>query len=408
MPHRREETMFRVATIACAAVLLTVAAAAAQVSDGKVKIGVLTDMSGPFSDNTGQGSVAAAKMAIEEFGGKVAGAPVELVFADHQNKPDVGVSIAREWLDQGGVDAIVDLPNSSVALAVQEIARSKGKVTLFSGGGTADLTGKACSPTGIQWTYDTYETGKAIAEALPQLGKSWFFITADYAFGQALEAGATLFLKKAGGEVVGGVRAPLNSTDFSSFLLQAQASKAQVIALANASNDTVTSLKQAKEFGIIGSAQKMVALGGDIGDIRAIGLDTAQGLFFVEPFYAGRDKDSEAFAQRFLAQVGKMPSFVHAGLYSAVRHYLAAIDAAKTDEPNSVVAKMREMPVNDFFATNGKIREDGRMVHEMYLVQVKGPSESKHPWDYYKIVSAIPGDQAFRPLAESDCPLVKK
>jgi branched-chain amino acid transport system substrate-binding protein len=399
--------MGRVTFVVCVALLLTAGAAGAQISDNKIKIGVLTDMSGPFSDNTGQGSIEAARMAIEEFGGKVAGAPIELVFADHQNKPDVGVSIAREWLDRGGVDAIVDLPNSSVALAVQEIARSQGKVTLFSGGGTADLTGKSCSPTGIQWTYDTYETGKAIAEALPELGKSWFFITADYTFGQALEAGATLFLKKAGGEVVGGVRAPLNSSDFSSFLLQAQASKAQVIALANAANDTVTSLKQAKEFGILGGAQKMVALGGDVGDIRAIGLETAQGLFFVEPFYAGRDQDSAALAKRFLDRIGKMPSFVHAGLYSAVRHYLAAIDAAKTDEPKAVVAKMREMPVNDGFAKNGKIRADGRMVHDVYLVQAKSPAESKGSWDVIKLIATIPGDKAFRPIEDGGCPYLK-
>jgi branched-chain amino acid transport system substrate-binding protein len=399
--------MSRVAVVICAAVLLACGGAGAQVSDQKVRIGVLTDMSGPFSDNTGQGSIEAARMAIAEFGGTVAGAPIELIFADHQNKPDVGVSIAREWLDRGGVDAIVDLPNSSVALAVQEIARSQAKVTLFSGGGTADLTGKSCSPTGIQWTYDTYETGKAIAEALPALGKSWFFITADYTFGQALEAGATLFLKKAGGEVVGGVRAPLNSSDFSSFLLQAQASKAQVIALANAANDTVTSLKQAKEFGILGSAQKMVALGGDVGDIRAVGLETAQGLFFVEPFYAGRDKDSEEFARRFMERAGKMPSFVHAGLYSAVRHYLAAIEAAKTDEPKAVIAKMREMPVNDGFAKNGKIRADGRMVHDVYLVQAKSPAESRGSWDVIKLIATIPGDKAFRPIEDGLCPYLK-
>jgi branched-chain amino acid transport system substrate-binding protein len=399
--------MSRVTIVACAALLLTAGAAGAQISDNKVRIGVLTDMSGPFSDNTGQGSVEAAKMAIEEFGGTVAGAPIELVVGDHQNKPDVGVSIAREWLDRGGVDAIVDLPNSSVALAVQEIARAQGKVTLFSGGGTADLTGKSCSPTGIQWTYDTYETGKAIAEALPKLGKSWFFITADYTFGQALEAGATLFLKKAGGEVVGGVRAPLNSSDFSSFLLQAQASKAEVIAFANAANDTVTSLKQAKEFGILGSAQKVVALGGDVGDIRAIGLETAQGMFFVEPFYAGRDADSEAFAKRFLERAGKMPSFVHAGLYSAVRHYLAAIAAAKTDEPKAVVAKMRQMPVNDGFVKNGKVRADGRMVHDVYLVQVKSPAESQGSWDVIKLIATIPGDKAFRPIEDGGCPYLK-
>ena len=390
---------------ACAAwVALAVAGAAqAQISDGKVKIGVLTDMSGQFSEDAGAGAVDGARMAIEEFGGTVAGAPIELVFADHQNKPDVGSAVAREWFDQEQVDVAVDLPNSSVALAVQEIGRAKGKIILFSGAGSADLTGKSCSPTGVQWTYDSYEIAKGLAEAMPILGKKWFFLTADYNFGAAMEASTRQFLEKEGGIVVGAVKHPLNASDFSSYLVQAQASKADVIVLMNGANDTVNALKQAKEFGIQDHGQKIVGLP-DINDIHAIGLEAAQGLTFVNPYYPDRDAESKAFVQKFLQRQGHYPSFDQIGVYSAVRSYLKAIEAAKTDEPKAVIAKLRELPVNDAFAKGGIVRRDGRMVHDVYLVQTKTPAESKGPWDLINYLSTIPGDKAFRPLDEGGCP----
>jgi branched-chain amino acid transport system substrate-binding protein len=394
--------------MAMGAALLSLAGAAhAQISDGKVKIGVLTDMSGPFSDGSGPGSVTAAKMAIAEFGGTVAGAPIELVIADHQNKADVGSAIAREWFDQEGVDVAVDLPNSSVALAIQEIARSRGKLLLFSGAGTSDLTGKACSPTGIQWVYDSYESGKGIAEVMPTLGKTWFFLTADYAFGSAMETILTRFIKEADGTVVGGVRIPVGATDDSSFVLQAQASKAEVVAVASGATDAITAVKSAKEFGLQDGGQKLVGLATDVRDVHSIGLEAAQGLTFVAPWYPDRDAESRAFTEKFRALAGTYPGFVHAGVYSSVRQYLAAVAAIGTDDPTKVVAKMREMPVNDAFAKGGKLRIDGRMVHDVYLVQAKKPSESTGEWDLVKLISVIPGDRAFRPLAEGGCPYVK-
>jgi branched-chain amino acid transport system substrate-binding protein len=390
---------------ACAALIaLAVAGAAqAQISDGKVKIGVLTDMSGPFSHDSGPGSAEAARMAIEEFGGKVAGAPIELVTGDHQNKADVGSALAREWFDQGQVDVAVDLPNSSVALAIQEIGRSKGRVLLFSGAGTADLTGKACSPTSVQWTYDSYEIAKGVSEATPILGKRWFFITADYAFGTAMEGTTRQFLDKAGATVVGAVRAPLNATDYSSFLVQAQGTKPDVVALMMGAGDIVNATKQAKEFGIQDSGAKIVGVV-DINDVHAIGLPAAQGLVFVLPYYPDRDAESKAFVEKFLASQKRDPSFVHVGVYSSVRSYLKAVEAAKTDDAKTVIAKMQEMPVNDAFAKGGVVRRDGRMVHDVYLMQTKTPAESKGEWDLVKYLSTIPGDKAFRPLAEGGCP----
>ena len=396
-------TAFLTRTGAALAALLIAGAAQAQISDGKVKIGVLTDMSGPFSHDSGPGSAAAAQMAIDEFGGKVAGAPIELVTGDHQNKADVGSSLAREWFDQGQVDVAVDLPNSSVALAVQEIARAKGKVLLFSGAGTADLTGKACSPTGVQWTYDSYEIAKGLSEATSVLGKRWFFITADYAFGTAMEGSTRQFLDKAGATVVGAVHAPLNATDYSSFLVQAQGTKPDVVALMMGAGDIVTATKQATEFGIQAGGAKIVGVV-DINDVHAIGLQSAQGLVFVLPYYPDRDAESKAFVVKFLASQKRYPSFVHVGVYSSVRSYLMAVEAAKTDDAKTVIAKMREMPVNDAFAKGGIVRRDGRMVHDVYLMQTKTPAESTGEWDLVKYLSTIPGGTAFRPIEEGGCP----
>jgi branched-chain amino acid transport system substrate-binding protein len=395
--------MFLRATCAAVVALTLAHGAQAQISDGKVKIGVLTDMSGPFSHDSGPGSMDAARMAIDEFGGKVLGAPIELVSGDHQNKADVGSALAREWFDQGQVDVAVDLPNSSVALAIQEIARAKGKMLLFSGAGTADLTGKACSPTSVQWTYDSYEIAKGVSEATAILGKKWFFITADYAFGNAMEGSARQFLDKAGATIVGAVKAPLGANDYSSFLVQAQGLKPDVIALMMGAGDTVNAVKQAKEFGLQDAGTKLVSVV-DVNDVHAIGLPNAQGLVFVLPYLPDRDAESKAFVAKFLAQHQRYPSFVHVGVYSSVRSYLKAVEAAKTDDAKAVIAKMREMPVNDAFAKGGIVRRDGRMVHDVYLVQTKAPAESKGEWDLIKYLSTIPGETAFRPLAEGGCP----
>jgi branched-chain amino acid transport system substrate-binding protein len=393
----------------CAALTLLPAAVQAQISDDVIRIGVLNDMSSIYADNTGRGSVIAAEMAVKDFGGKAAGKPVELVSADHQNKPDIGANIARQWFDTDKVDAIVDVPTSSVALAVQEIAKQKNRVLMISGGGTSDLTGPACSPTGIHWTYDTYALSHVAGQAVVKRGDdTWFFITADYAFGHALERDASEEVKRDGGKVLGTVRHPLASTDFSSFLLQAQSSGAKVIALANAGGDTVTSIKQAVEFGIPAGGQKMLALLINIDDVHSLGLNTAQNMLLTTAFYWDMNDETRAFAKRFFEQDKLMPTMFQAGVYSAITHYLKAIDAARTDEAKAVVAKMREMPVNDFFAKNGRIREDGRMVHDMYLMQAKKPAESKGEWDLYKLLATVPGDQAFRPITDGGCPLIKK
>jgi branched-chain amino acid transport system substrate-binding protein len=390
--------------------LFSVSGASAQISGDTVKIGVITDHNGFLASISGRGSVLAAKMAIEDFGGKVLGKPIELVDADHQNKPDIASGIARKWIDADSVDMIADLTNSSVALAVQSVAKEKNVIAITAGAGTTELTGKQCSPTGFHWVWDTYATATGTGKAMMAQGAdTWFFITADYAFGHASERDLTKLVKDSGGKVLGSVQHPTNTQDFSSFLLQAQASKAKVIALANGGTDTSNSVKQASEFQIAKGGQKLMGLVIFISDVHAMGIDKAEGLLLVTGFYWDRTEESRKWSKRFMEQYnGVAPTMVQAGVYSSTMHYLKAVQAAGTDATDKVVAKMRELPVNDFFATNGKIREDGRMVHEMYLVQVKGPSESKHPWDYYKIVSAIPGDQAFRPLAESDCPLVKK
>jgi len=348
-------------------------------------------------------------MAVEDYGGKVLGKPVEVVFADHQNKADIGSNITRQWVDQEGVDAIADVGNSAVALAVQAITREKNRIHLNTGAASSDLTGKECSPTGFSWAYDTYAlasgTGKALVK---QGGDTWFFLSADYSFGQALERDTSKFVKEAGGTVLGSVRVPLNTSDFSSFLLQAQGSGAKVIGLANAGGDTINSIKQASEFGIVEAGQRLAGLLVFLPDIHSLGLKTAQGLVITTAFYWDQNDETRTWNKRFQERHGKPATYIQAGTYSAVAHYLKAIEAAGTDEAKAVSAKMKEMPVNDFMTKNAKVREDGRVVRDMYLVQVKTPAESKGPWDYYKILTTIPGDEAFRPLADGGCPFVKK
>ncbi|GGF57289.1 ABC transporter permease [Azorhizobium oxalatiphilum] len=389
--------------------LFAAAPASAQVSDDQVKIGVLTDMSGQWSDMNGPGSLVAAQMAAEDFGGKVLGKPIVIVGADHQQKADVGVGIARRWLENEQVDAISDVTNSAIALAVQQLTKDANRVALFSSPGTTDLTGKQCSPTGFQWVYDNYSNTVAPVNALVKQGKkSWYFVTADFAFGTSLEKIGMDQVKADGGTVAGSTRNPFNSADMSPYLLPAQASKAQAIFLANAGKDLTTAIKQANEFGIVAGGQALVAPVMFISDVHALGLQTAQGTSFVEGFYWDQNDETRAFAQRFFERRKAMPTALQAGVYSSITHYLKAIQAAGTDEAKAVSAKMRELPVNDFFAKNGKVREDGRMVHDMLLVEVKKPSESKRPWDYYKVLATIPGDEAFLPLSKSECSLVKK
>jgi branched-chain amino acid transport system substrate-binding protein len=401
-------TMKRMLGLAAAG-LLTVGTAQAQISDDVVKIGVLSDMSGLYSDLAGQGSVIAAQMAVKDFGGKVARKPIQIVSADHLNKADVGSAVARQWFDQDKVDMIVDVPTSSVALAVQDIAKERGKVFIISGGGSSDLTSKACSPTGVHWTYDTYALAQGTGGALvAQGGDSWFFITADYAFGHALENDATAVVKAFGGKVLGSANVPLNTADFSSYLLQAQGSKAKVIGLANAGGDTINSIKQAAEFGITAGGQRLAGLLVFISDVHSLGLKTAQGLVLTESFYWDQTDETRAWAKRFTAEAKKVPSMVQAGVYGAVMHYLKAIEGANSDDGKTVVAKMRETPINDFMTKNGKIREDGRVLRDMYLFQVKTPAESKGEYDYYKQLAVIPADVAARPLSANECPLVKK
>jgi branched-chain amino acid transport system substrate-binding protein len=400
--------MTRFAAGAAALVALALSSGAqAQISDDIVKLGVLNDMSSLYSDATGKGSLVAAQMAVEDFGGKVLGKPIEVISADHQNKPDIGANIARQWYDQDKVDTIVDVPTSSVALAIQQISKDKDRVFLMSGPGSSDLTGPACSPVGVHWTYDTYALSRVAAKAMVERGENtWFFITADYAFGHALERDAAAIVTENGGKVLGSVRAPLNTADFSSFLLQAQASGAKVVALANAGGDTQNAIKQAAEFGLQKNGQKLLALLFQITDTHSLGLQIAQGMVLTEGFDWDLDDQTRAFSKRFLAKTGRMPTMIQAGIWSEVTHYLKAIQAAKTDEAKAVVAKMRELPIDDFFARHGKLREDGRMVHDMYLMQIKTPAESKGDWDYYKILATVPGDQAYRPLDKGGCPLV--
>jgi branched-chain amino acid transport system substrate-binding protein len=396
------------AAVLLAALAASAGAANAQISDDVVKIGVLTDMASLYADATGKGSLVAVQMAVADYGGKVRGNPVEVISADHQNKPDVAMSIARNWYDNEKVDAIFDVPTSSVALPISTLTREKNKIHINSGGGTSDLTGVACSPNTVHWTYDTYSLSNVAGKAMVKRGEdTWFFVTADYAFGMALERDAANVVKENGGKVLGDVRHPLNSSDFSSFLLQAQASKAKVIGLANAGGDTQNALKQAAEFGITQAGQKMIALLTEITDVHSLGIKATQGLIVTDAFYWDRDDETRAFSNRFNEKVGHMPTMIQAGLYSATMHYLKAIEAIGTDDSQKVMAQMRATPINDFFAKGGKIRIDGRMVHDMYLFEVKKPEESKGEWDLYKLLATVPGDEAFRPLDKGNCPLVK-
>jgi branched-chain amino acid transport system substrate-binding protein len=398
-----------VATLAGIASGAAAAQPAAAISDEVVRIGLLLDMSGPYADITGPGSETAARMAAEDFGGKVLGKPIEVIAADQLNKPDVAAEKAREWFDSGKVDALMDVVGSSSALAVQEIARAKHKVVMLNAPASTRLINEACAPNSVLYTYTTYAIAHTVGEAaVKQGGSSWFFITADYAFGLGLEQDTSAVVKAAGGKVLGSVRHPLNSSDFSSFILQAQSSGAKVIGLANAGSDMINTVKQAAEFGIDKAGQHLAGLVVLIADIHSLGLATAQGMILSESFYWDLDDQTRAFSKRFFARMGRMPTMLQAGVYSSTSHYLKAIQAAGTDDGDTVAKTMRSTPVNDFFARNGRIREDGLMVHDMYLFQVKTPAESKAPWDYYKLLDTIPGDRAFPPLAGSQCPLVKK
>lgn len=382
--------------------------ATAQVSDEPLRLAVLDDMSGPYAENSGQGNVLAVRMAIADFGGTMFGKPIELVSGDLQNKTDVGLAIARKWFDIDHVDAILGMGSSGVALAVQRLALEKNKITLSTTPATAELTGKACSPNSVHWVYDTYSLAKGAASAVVrQGGRSWFFITADYAFGHALEANAAYFVKSLGGTVLGAVRHPTGSSDFSSFLLQAQNSKAEIIGVANAGADTIAALKQGAEFGIAQGGQRMVGLLMQVTEIHTLGLDATRGLQFVEAFYWDQSDETRAFSKRFWQEYGQPPTQVQAGTYSAAMHYLKAVKAVGTRDTKSIMAKMKETPINDFMTKNGKIRDDGRVIRDMYLLGTKAKEESRGEWDLMKIVATIPGEDAFRPLSESDCPLVK-
>src|SRR5437763_3146152 len=383
---------------ALAATAVSCAGAEAQVSDNVVKIGVLTDLSGPASDATGQGSVLAAQMAIADFGGKVAGAPIELVSANHQLKPDIGSEIATRWYDVEKVDLILDVPISAVGLAVQEVARKKQKLFITHSTGTADFTGKFCSPDGMQWVFDTYALATGTArEVVKRGGESWFFVTADYAFGHSLERDASKVVQENGGKALGSVRHPYNTPDLSSFPLQAEASRAKIIGLASGPPAKLNAINLGCEFGIFAAGQQMAGLLILITDVHALGLKAAQGLLLTTSFYWDMDDQTRAWSKRFFARLNKMPTMWQAGVYSSVTHYLKAIQAAGTDDALKVAAQMRATPVEDFFSRHGKLREDGLMVHDLFLMQVKKPEQSKQAWDYYQVLAAIPGEQAFPP-----------
>jgi len=396
--------------LAAVAVVAFTVPAFAEISDNVIKIGVMNDQSGTYADLAGPGSVVAARMAVEDFGAARKGMKVEILVGDHQNKPDVGSGIARQWYDVDKVDVIVDVPTSSVVLAVNQVTREKNKALLVSTGATSDLTGKACSPNAIHWTYDTWALANGTGSAIVKTGgDSWFFLTADYAFGLALERDTEAVVVKNGGKVVGRVRHPFPTADFSSFLLQAQASKAKIIGLANAGADTTNAIKQGAEFGIGRGAQQFAGLLVFLTDVHALGLEKAQGLLLTEAFYWDLNDQTRAWSTRFAERHrGARPTMAQAGVYSAVLHYLKAVEALKSDDGPKVIAKMKEMPTDDPVFGKGKVREDGRKIHPMYLFEVKKPSESKGAWDYYKVRSTIPAEQAFRPLAEGGCELVKK
>lgn len=389
------------------AALLAAAPAFAQ-EPKPIKIGVLTDLSSLFTDSTGQGSIEATRLAVEEFGPTLLGRKIEVVAADHQNRPDLAAEIAKKWYQQDGVEVIADLPNSSAALAVQEVSRQQKKIALQTSSGVEDLTGRACSPYGFQWAWDTYSQARVIVRALPKVEpNTWFTVAADYSFGVALERNLASFITQTGGTVVGATRHPINTSDVSSFLVEAQSSGAKTIVLGSGGADGINSLKQAAEFGLIGRDQRVVAASTFIVEVEAVGLQVAQGLLLAESFYWDRDDASRAFAQKFFQRRKSMPNVYHASAYSAVLHWLRAAQAAGTLDADAVAAKMRELPVNDAFAHNARLREDGRLVHDVMLVQVKKPSASKQRWDDYKILTVVPGEDAVRPLAESACPLLR-
>ena len=389
------------------AAALTASTAMAAFAQTPVKIGILNDQSGVYADFGGKWSLDAAKMAVEDFGGKVLDRPIEIVTADHQNKPDIATTIARKWYDVDGVDAIMELTTSSVALAVQDLSKEKKKINIVTGAATTALTQKSCSPYGFHWAYDTHALAVGTGGALVENGgDTWFFLTVDYAFGHALEADTAKYVKSKGGKVIGQVRHPLNTPDFSSFVLQAQSSGAKVIGLANAGQDTVNSIKQAAEFGVTqGGKQRIAALLFTLADVHGLGLKSAQGSVLTEAWYWDQNDETRAFAKRFMARMGRMPNMIHAGTYSAVLSYLKAVKAAGTSETEAVAKKMHELPVDDVFTKGGKVLANGSMVHDMYLFQVKTPEESKAPWDYYKQLSKIPGAQAFETMEESGCKL---
>jgi branched-chain amino acid transport system substrate-binding protein len=382
----------------------------AEYRGGTIKIGVLNDQSGLYADIAGTASVWMARKAVEDFGASGKGMRVEIIGGDHQNKPDIGLNIARRWFDVDSVDAIADVPTSSVALAISELTRDMNKVFLAVGPATSDLTGKACSPNTVHWIYDTWALANGTGNAIVKRGgDTWYFLTADYAFGYALERDTEAVVVKSGGKVLGKVRHPFPGTDFSSFLLQAKASKAKIIGLANAGGDTINSIKQASEFGIVEGGQKLAGLLIFINDIHALGLKTAQGLIFTDPWYWDQNDTNRAFAREYFAALGRMPGYTVVGVYSAVIHYLRAVEALGTHaDGKAVITKMKELPTEDKLMGTGSVRIDGRKIHPMYLFEVKKPEESKAPWDYYKQLATIPAEEAWRPLAQSECPLVKK
>jgi branched-chain amino acid transport system substrate-binding protein len=381
--------------------------APAGAQNGAVKIGVLDDMSGPYAENTGPGDVASVKFAIADFGGKVLGKPIEMVSADFQSKVDVGVGIAKRWYDDEGVDLVLGVPNSAIALALVKVADDKNRILMPTAAATSALTGKGCGRNTIHFIYDTYGQTKTIVNALSkQHIDSWFFITVDYAFGLAIEADAGGFIKAAGGKVLGSARHPLNNQDFSAFIVQAQASKAKGLIFANGGNDIINGVKQAAEFGLAKQGTKISAPLAQFPDVHGLGLKIAQGLLLASPFYYDMNPEARAFTDRFTKEIGRPPSFIQAGTYGAVMHYLKAVQAAGTDEAKAVVAQMKKLPINDFMTKNGSVRADGRVIRDMYLMQAKSPEESKGEWDLAKIVATVPGDEAFRPMSEGGCPLV--
>jgi branched-chain amino acid transport system substrate-binding protein len=389
------------------AALLLPSIGAVCAEDGVLRVGIITDMSGQYADGNGTGAVVAAQMAADEIGGKVDGRRIEIISADHQNKPDVAVGIVRNWIDNKGVDVIAEGVNSAVALAIQNLTRERKKLFLISGSGSSDLTGKQCSPTSVQWTYDTYGSSNATAKAVVARGGTpWFFLTADYAFGQALERDASKAVVGAGGKVLGAVRHPFDTADFSSFILQAQSSGAKVLALANAGGDFRNAVAQADDFNVR-STMQVVALQVTLTDVPALGLQHAHDLLFTDSFYWDRTPETRAFSQEFFKRHGAMPTAYQAGVNSSLRHYFKAVAATHSVDAETVIAQMRKMPVNDFFAQGGVVREDGRMVHDMYLMRIKKPEESKSKWDLYDYVATVAGKDAFRPMAEGGCPYVK-